>query len=144
MSNIQKADPQARRRALVITFAVIVIGMCVMVLLERNQTRMAEWFVANRATISDKTGLVAAVTSALFAPFFAVAIYIFLIGRRIVDTRRYPPPGHSVIRDTKIMQGRAAVTRGRLLQALSIMLTVAVTVAILLFIILIHEITKAS
>jgi hypothetical protein len=144
MSKIQKADSRARTRALVITLAVIVTGICVMVLFEKNQARLADWFVANMATIADKSGVVAAVVSAFFAPFYLVAGYLFLIGHRVIDSRRYPPPGHSVIRDTKIMEGHAAVTRGRLFQALSIMLAFALTVAIALFVDLIHEIAKAG
>lgn len=144
MCKIQKADSRARTRALVITFAVFVIGICVMVLFERNQARLAEWFVANMATIYDNTGVVAAVVLAFFAPFYLVAGYIFLTGHRVIDAWRYPPPGHSVIRDTKIMEGHAAVTRGRLLQALSVILTVAVTATIVLFVYLVHEIAKAG
>ena len=144
MNKIQKADPKTRTRALIITFAVIVTGLCVMVLFESNQARLAHWFVANMTTISDKPGVVAAVVSAFFAPFYVVTGYLFLFGHRVIDSRRYPPAGHSVIRDTTIIQSHAAVTRGRLLQAISIALAVAVTVAIVLFVTLVHEITKAG
>jgi Ca2+/Na+ antiporter len=144
MSKIQKADSQARTRAFAITFAVILSGICVMVLFERNQARLADWFLANMATIADNTGVVTAVVSACFAPFYLIAGYIFLIGHRVIDSRRYPPPGQRVIRDTKIMEGHAAVTRGRLLKVLSIMLTVAVTATIVLFVYLVHEIAKAG
>ena len=144
MNKIQQADPKARTRALIITFAIIVIGMCAMALFESNQARLADWFVANMATIADKSGVVAAVVSAFFAPFYVVAGYLFLIGQRVIDNRRYPPPGQSVIRDTQIREGHAAVTRGRLLQSLSIALAVAVTVAIVFFVYLVDEITKAA
>ena len=144
MNDIQKADTKARTRAVIITFAVIVIGLCLMILFERNQDRLVDWFVANMAIIYDNTGVVAAAVSAFFAPFYVVAGYLFLIGHRVTDSRRYPPPGQHVIRDTKIMEGHAAVTRGRLFQALSIMLALAVTVAIALFVYLVHEIAKAG
>lgn len=115
-----------------------------MVLFERNQARLADWFVANIATIADSTGVIAAVVSAFFAPLYVFAGYLFLTGHRVIDARRYPPPGQRVIRDTKIMEGHAAVTRGRLLQALSVILTVAVTATIVLFVYLVHEIAKAG
>ena len=144
MNEVQKADPKARTSALIITIAVIVIGMCALALFERYQAPLADWFVANMATISDHTGVVAAVVTAFFAPVYLVAGYLFLIGQRVIDSRRSPPPGHSVIRDTKIMEGHAAVTRGRLLQALSIALAIAVTVAIVLFVTLVDEIAQAG
>ena len=144
MNKLQKADPKARTRALIITFAVIVIGMCTMVLFESNQARLTGWFVANMASIADKSGVVAAVVSAFFSPFYVVAGYLFLTGHRVIESLRCPPPGQRVIRDTKIIEGHAAVTRGRLLQVLSITLAVALTVAIVLLVNLVDEIAKAG
>ena len=67
MNDIQKADPAALTRALIITFAVLVTGMCILTLFERNQARLVDWFAANTVTIADNTGVVAAVITALFA-----------------------------------------------------------------------------
>ena len=56
MNDIQKADPKARTRAVIITFAVIVIGLCLMALFESNQARLVDWFVARKMAVEERDG----------------------------------------------------------------------------------------
>ncbi len=56
---------------------------------------------------------------AMFA-FVGPACYLVVIGRRIIASQRMPYPGQKVIHDTKVITGKRAVLRGRLLLFLGI------------------------
>jgi hypothetical protein len=56
----------------------------------------------------------------MLAPQFFVTYYLFTFGRRVVRAQRFPPPGQSVVRDTKIILSNEAVRRGRVLQCLAV------------------------
>jgi hypothetical protein len=51
----------------------------------------------------------------LLVCFLGPAVYLILIGARIIRSQRIPYPGQKVIRDTKVIEGKKAVFRGRLL-----------------------------
>ncbi len=52
--------------------------------------------------------------------FVGPACYLIVIGRRIISSQRMPYPGQKVIHDTKVITGKRAVLRGRLLLFLGI------------------------
>jgi len=56
----------------------------------------------------------------LLAPLLALAVYLWALGGRVVRAREFPPPGLRVIRDTPIVTGERAVSRGRLLKVLAL------------------------
>ena len=76
MSDIQKAGPAAKRKAIAGVFAVAAIGTCTIALFQRKQVQITDWFVANAETISDTTGVVVAVTVVIFVPLLTYAIYL--------------------------------------------------------------------
>jgi hypothetical protein len=49
------------------------------------------------------------------------SLYLIIVGRRIIGAQRMPYPGQKVIHDTKVISGRPAVLRGRLLLYLGIL-----------------------
>jgi hypothetical protein len=61
-------------------------------------------------------------TVVLFLSIIPLALYLLFLGRRVLKSDRFPPPGTKVIRDTKLMKGNEARVRGRLLIFLSIVL----------------------
>jgi hypothetical protein len=54
------------------------------------------------------------------ACFFVPAGYLIRVGRKIIIAKRAPLPGQKVIRDTNILEGKKAVTRGKTLLYLGI------------------------
>lgn len=44
------------------------------------------------------------------------------VGKRVRQALRFPPPGATVVRDTVILSGQAAVARGRLFQVFGVIL----------------------
>jgi len=49
-----------------------------------------------------------------------VAAYLWLLGRKVLSAREFPPPGQRVIRDTPVVTGEAAVARGNQLRVLAL------------------------
>lgn len=61
----------------------------------------------------------------LFFVFLSVALlglYVLRFGRSVMKHARFPPPNHKVIRDTTLLEGQEARTRGRILVFLALML----------------------
>jgi hypothetical protein len=56
----------------------------------------------------------------LLAPLIVFAAYVWSLGERIFRAGEYPPPGLRVIRDTPVITGKRAISRGRLLKALAL------------------------
>ena len=55
-------------------------------------------------------------------PVFVLATWMWLHGGRIRESRRYPPPGAKVIRDTPVAHGEVARARGLALRVLAVLL----------------------
>ena len=58
-------------------------------------------------------------------PLFAFSVYLWSLGCKVLNYQRFPLPGQRVIRDTPILEGQAALTRGRVLKTLAVFLAVA-------------------
>lgn len=56
----------------------------------------------------------------IFLSILPIAVYLLRLGHRIVESQQLPPPGTKVIRDTKIIRGNKAITRGRMVIFLSV------------------------
>jgi hypothetical protein len=60
------------------------------------------------------------ITTLFLFSFIAPGIYCIVVGNRILHSKRMPYPGQKVIVDTKILNGKKAILRGRLLLWLGI------------------------
>lgn len=69
----------------------------------------------------------------LSAPLIGFAVYLWLLGARVLRAQQYPPPGFRVIRDTPVVGGPAAVTRGQVIQILALCLGVGAALVWLFF-----------
>jgi hypothetical protein len=58
----------------------------------------------------------------MFLSVLPMAWYIWSLGRKIVGARRLPPPGVKVIKDIKIIEGAAAITRGKALMVMAMLM----------------------
>ena len=58
----------------------------------------------------------------IFLSIIPFSVYLFRLGLRAVRCRQMPPPGTKVIVDTKVLVGDKAVTRGRLIMVIALLL----------------------
>jgi hypothetical protein len=63
----------------------------------------------------------------------AFAVYLWLLGKRVLRAQQFPPPGFRVIRDTPVMDGPTAVVRGQVIQTLALCLGLAAALLWLFF-----------
>ena len=107
-TKILKADRVYRRKLFLSYFAVICFGIVfwnflLPVLINKLEN------LPNKERIEAKE-LIAHLILLFFIP---VAIYVITIGRRVCRYETIPYPGMKVIRDTAIVTGKKAITRGR-------------------------------
>lgn len=126
MSDIQRADPIARKQAVLVVAIGTIIGTVLILGFERLQVPLREWILSEPGSSSQRVKVVFLIMAAvLLAPLLALAAYFWRLGRRIVRKQQFPPPMHRVIRDTPIIRGPAAVFRGRVLGSLAVCLAIA-------------------
>jgi len=119
---IQKADPQARRRAIVALLAAAFLGGVLLLVFDTYRPEYEAW-VRNRADwIIAHPGMTALIVFAGSLPMIVFALYLWRIGADTVRCERFPPPKLSVVRDTLVLSGDAAVRRGRLVQATALLM----------------------
>lgn len=58
----------------------------------------------------------------IFLSVVPFGVYLFRLGLRAVQCRQMPPPGTKVIVDTKVLEGDKAMTRGRLMMLIALLL----------------------
>jgi hypothetical protein len=132
--DIRKADAVFRRQAIALLAGALCAGVLLIAGFERYQGELAEWVRADAARTALRLELVFGVFAVvLLTPLLAMASYLRALGRRAVRTREFPPPGFRVIRDTPIVRGFDAVTRGRSLRGVAVFLTAS---AVLVFLFL--------
>lgn len=121
MSDIRRADPAARRRAMQTIIVGALIGTLVLVAIERCRIPLGEWLLADPGTAPQRVKWVLLSLAALVsAPLLAVAVHFWRLGMKVIRAREFPPPGYHVIRDTPIITGTAAASRGRIIQLLGL------------------------
>ena len=114
MSDIQRADPRARRAALLILVSATVAGGLILAIVTARRSDLEAW------VLQDVTGrarvLAWGLTVLTAGPLAGMAVYYWRLGGRVVRARRFPLPGARVVRDTPVLIGDAARQRGRLAQ----------------------------
>jgi len=121
MTDVRKADPAVRRRAILF----LLVGTCVGALLiagfERYHIPLRDWILAEPGASAQRVKLALLLLAALLlAPLLVFAAYVWSLGERVLRAREFPPPGLRVIRDTPVIRGERAVSRGRLLKLLAL------------------------
>ena len=134
MTGIQKADAGARRQAMALVAAGALAGALMMAAVERYRLPLHDWLLSDPEHFTQRLGLVSHLAAAALAlPFLGFALYLWSLGAKVMRTRRFPPPGQRVVRDTPILQGPAALPRGRRLKILAVCLGAAGAAFWLLF-----------
>jgi hypothetical protein len=130
MAAIQRADARSQKMAILTVIAVLIGGAVL-------GTVFQGWI-----TVVSGMPLDTAIASLTTAFNWSVGIGTVVLGaagchfwwrgNRVRQTRRFPHPGALVIRDTVVLEGQAAVSRGTVLQILGVTLIVcAVSVAVM-------------
>jgi hypothetical protein len=123
MTEIRKADPVARRRALWQVVLGAAVGAALILGLERCRAPLRDWLLSEPAELPRRVRLVLFIAGSLVSvPLIALAMYLWAMGTRVIRAGEFPPPGYAVIRDTPVLVGTAAVSRGRSLKALALSL----------------------
>ena len=102
------------------------MGIALILVCENLLPMLEAWIVRDPAKQIFRALVVLGVFCALLvSPPAGFGVYLWSFGRTVVRTKRFPPPGVAVIRDTPILQNQDAYRRGRLLQILAVLLFVA-------------------
>jgi hypothetical protein len=122
MSEIHRADP-ALRRLMLYTFVIIAAaGAAGLVLFQR-------WFANVQLLPPDEAwpqliGALAWIGGAMLVIVMATSVYALRLGSKIKRVGQYPLDEARTIRDTVILQGKQARSRGNLLQMVGALLLV--------------------
>jgi len=123
MSEIQKADPKARKRAVWTVIAALFIGVPVIYLLDANQHTFQQWLINHPADITQKINwLVITVFLAVTLPTWAFALFIWHSGGKVVKAARFPLVESRLVKDTPVITGAAARRRGKIMQVVAAVL----------------------
>jgi hypothetical protein len=117
MSEYQPETPGARRRALVHLAIATAAALLALALLQAAQPAVLEWVRADPESVRTRARIVLGVLAVIvLAPVAGLAIYLWLLGTRVLREERFPPERLALIRDVRVVRGDAARTRGRALR----------------------------
>jgi len=131
---IQKADPEARRRAILAVIFCAAVGGLLIAGFDHFGEPFRAWLSSDTAETAGRARLAIYLSAlVLSVPLIAFAAYLWLLGARVLRAQRFPPPGFRVIRDTPVIGGPAAETRGQVIQVLALCLGLAAALLWLFF-----------
>jgi hypothetical protein len=125
MATIQRADPEARRKALRILAMALLLGLAAIAVIEHYRHDIESWLGQNLGLFLEHPWLVFIATLPMGLPVIAAGTYLLVFARHIVRARRFPPPGCAVTRDTAVLEGGRAVRRARIIQLLALLIIFA-------------------
>ena len=126
---IQKADPTARKTAMWVILAGTLTGIAFILVLENQREALFDWFFSDPAQLVPRLRILfifVVIFGAL--PMLGLAIYFWYLGVRVIRAGRFPLEGQKIVRDTPILEGQAALKRGRVFKGLAVFLAmIAIT-----------------
>lgn len=131
---IQRADPAARRQAILVVIFGAAVGGLLIAGFDHFGESFREWLSSEPAHTAERARLAMYLSALILSvPLIGLAVYLWLVGARVQRAQQFPPPGFRVIRDTAIVGGSAAVTRGQVIQVLALCLGLAAALMWLFF-----------
>jgi len=120
MAEIQRADDRSRKVAIIVLIVVLISGVVLWMVFE-------EWMAEVRSLPVEAARESLARVFSWMTGFTSVGItllgcYFWQWGNHVRRSFRFPPPRTTVVRDTIVLSGQAAVSRGRLLQVFGVIL----------------------
>lgn len=111
---MQPADPEARRRALLVVAVAAVVGLGLVGWLSLETARIEALFALDQEAAGRQArNLFLGVTWAAAAVALLAAVVIWRIAMEVRCSGRYPPPGARVLRDTMVRTGEQAARIAR-------------------------------
>lgn len=113
---IVKADPEARKRALILF--VLITGFLALFIwkIEGDINRLKILFDTDvKQAIIDLKKLINMIFTVILIGNLLSSIHSIYLGWQVIQFRQFPPPGRKVIRDTPISTGKLAIALGLLL-----------------------------
>lgn len=131
---IQKADPEARSKAIKSLLIGLLAGSLLFLLFNQLVGSLNQWIADNAEFLVTHHYVAFLVMLLPVAPVIALSIFLIRYAGKIVRSQRFPPPNTPVIRDIRVIEGQSAVTRGRIIQLLCwIILLAASTIPLLVW-----------
>jgi hypothetical protein len=125
MAAIQKADPAARRKALVIILIGVIAGAFLIFGFQRCRTVLIDWLLSDQEQLAYRIRLFCFfIAVAGSVPLFAYSAYLWSYGCKVMRAQRFPLSSDRVVRDTPILEGKPAIYRGRVIKVLAALLAV--------------------
>jgi hypothetical protein len=139
MGEIHRADPAIRRLMLYVVVIIAAVGAAGVAVFQR-------WFANVQLLPADEAWaeLVGALTwigGAMLVLVLATSVYALRLGSKIKRVGQYPLSEARTLRDTVILQGKPARSRGNLLQMIGALLLV---LAVLLFALCVRMVSMFS
>ena len=123
---IEKADPGARRRGVVMVVAGAALGALLIAGTGGYRTQLTAWAERNPQRAFDLLLPVLGATIAL--PGLAMTWYFWRLGTRVVREERFPPANSGWLRTTAVIRGSDARRQGRMLQVSALLLAATIVV----------------
>lgn len=121
-----KADSTTRRKAMLIVIAAASIGSLIIFSFENHKDSLLNWLFSDSSQMVPRLKLIFTIVAIFGAlPLIACAVNLWFLGNRVIGGRRFPLEGQKVVRDTPILEGRAAMARGRVFKVLVVFLGLA-------------------
>jgi hypothetical protein len=135
MNEVQKADPAARRQAVLVIVFATAAGALLIAGFDHFREPFREWLSSEPAETARRARLAVYVSAFILStPVIAFAIYLWLLGARVLRAQQFPPPGFRVIRDTPVVGGQGAMIRGHVIQILAVCLGASAALLWLFFV----------
>ena len=109
---IHRADPVARRNAVILVIVAGVVGAALLHALGESSEGIRAW-VEGAPERAAKT-LFASVVLGVSAPMLGLAFWMRRLATKISRASRYPPPDARLTRDTRVHRGASALAIARL------------------------------
>lgn len=134
MTDTQRADPAARRKAIIIIIISGIVGSLLILAFERYQTQLYEWLQSDYGRSAHRVKILIILAAAFGAvSLFSLSTYLWSLGCKVSNSQQIPLPGQRVIRDTPILEGQATMTRVRVLKTIAVLLAGAGVMLCLVF-----------
>ena len=135
MNEVQKTDPTARRQAILVVIFAAALGGLLIAGFDHFREPFREWLLSEPAETASRAKLALYISAfVLCVPLVAFAVYLWLLGARVLRAQQFPPPGFRVIRDTPVVGGRGATIRGHVIQILAVCLGMSAALLWLFFV----------
>ena len=143
--DIVPADKEFRKRFIVFLMLIVIVFSVTILSVKSYLDQMGELRQENPGLAGKKVMLLLKWWMGLGSlPILGLAVYQIILGRRILKSGRFPPPGMKVIRDTKIQTGAKAKKVAISLIALSSIVIVTILFLVYLPFVFEKKLSKKS